>query len=118
MQVAPEEVTGLEVQNRETKSFLASSFLLRSLTMPTLDTLPTADERYHELLRRMSPEKRLEAAMRLSMGVRELALAGIRQRFSLDLALRIGDVLESMGCDYFVGGSGASAFGSVHRERL
>ena len=81
MQVAPEEVTGLEVQNRETKSFLASSFLLRSLTMPTLDTLPTADERYHELLRRMSPEKRLEAAMRLSMGVRELALAGIRQRF-------------------------------------
>ncbi len=117
MQVAPEEVTGLEVQNRETKSFLGRSLLLRSLTMPTLDTSPAADERYHELLRRMSPEKRLEAAMRLSMGVRELALAGIRQRFSLDLALRIGDVLESMGCDYFVGGSGGSACGSVQRER-
>ncbi len=81
MQVAPEPVTGLEVQHRETKSFLGRSLLLRSLTMPTLDTSPTADERYHELLRRMSPEKRLEAAMRLSMGVRELALAGIRQRF-------------------------------------
>lgn len=48
--------------------------------MPSLDTSPSADARYHELLRRMSPEKRLEAAMRLSAAVRELALAGIRQR--------------------------------------
>jgi len=32
---------------------------------------------------------------------------------SLDLALRIGNVLESMGCDYFVGGSVAS---SLHGE--
>lgn len=44
------------------------------------DTSPEADARYHELLRRMPPERRLEAAMRLSRAVRELALAGIRQR--------------------------------------
>jgi hypothetical protein len=44
------------------------------------DTSPTADARYHELLRAMTPERRLEAAMRLSRGVRELALAGLRVR--------------------------------------
>jgi len=48
--------------------------------MPMTDTSPEADARYHELLRRMSPERRLEAAMRLSQAVRELAIAGIRQR--------------------------------------
>ncbi len=48
--------------------------------MSTSDTSPEADARYHELLRRMPPEKRLEAAMRLSLAVRELALAGIRSR--------------------------------------
>ena len=48
--------------------------------MPMADTSPQADARYHELLRRMPPEKRLEAAMRLSQAVRELALAGIRAR--------------------------------------
>ena len=32
---------------------------------------------------------------------------------SLDLALRVGNVLESLGCDYFVGGSVAS---SLHGE--
>jgi len=42
------------------------------------DTSPAASARYHELLRAMSPERRLEAAMRLSKGVRELAIAGIR----------------------------------------
>jgi hypothetical protein len=48
--------------------------------MATVDTSPAADARYHELLRKMSPERRLEAAVRLSAGVREMALAGIRQR--------------------------------------
>jgi hypothetical protein len=48
--------------------------------MAMVDTSPEADARYHELLRRMAPERRLEAAMRLSQAVRELALAGIRQR--------------------------------------
>jgi hypothetical protein len=48
--------------------------------MSTTDTSPQADARYHELLRRMPPERRLEAAMRLSQAVRELAIAGIRQR--------------------------------------
>jgi hypothetical protein len=43
------------------------------------DTSPAASARYHELLRAMPPERRLEAAMRLSRGVRELALAGIRE---------------------------------------
>jgi anti-sigma factor RsiW len=44
------------------------------------DTSPAADARYHELLRAMAPERRLEAAMRLSRGVREMALAGLRLR--------------------------------------
>lgn len=48
--------------------------------MSMVDTSPQADARYHELLRRMPPEKRLEAAMRLSLAVRELALAGLRAR--------------------------------------
>jgi hypothetical protein len=48
--------------------------------MSTVDTSPQADARYHELLRRMAPEQRLEAAMRLSQAVRELAIAGIRSR--------------------------------------
>lgn len=45
------------------------------------DTSPAADARYHELLRAMPPERRLEAAMRLSRGVRALAVAGIRNLF-------------------------------------
>lgn len=44
------------------------------------DTSPAANERYHELLRAMGPERRLETAMALSRGVRELALAGLRSR--------------------------------------
>lgn len=43
------------------------------------DTSPEADFRYHALLRRLSPAQRLEAAMRLSLGVREMAVAGIRR---------------------------------------
>ena len=43
------------------------------------DTSPAASARYTELLRAMPPELRLEAAMRLSRGVRELAIAGIRE---------------------------------------
>jgi hypothetical protein len=45
------------------------------------DTSPAAEARYHELLRAMPPERRLEAAMKLSRAVRELALAGIRDQF-------------------------------------
>lgn len=48
--------------------------------MSMVDTSPQADERYHELLRRMPPSMRLEAAMRLAQAVRELAVAGIRAR--------------------------------------
>lgn len=44
------------------------------------DTTPQADARYHELLRRLSPAQRLEAAMRLSQAAREMAIAGIRSR--------------------------------------
>ncbi|MFT3764512.1 MAG: hypothetical protein QM820_03190 [Minicystis sp.] len=44
------------------------------------DTSPAADARYHQLLRAMPPERRLAAAMSLSQTVRELALAGLRER--------------------------------------
>jgi hypothetical protein len=59
---------------------LAARFLLGLRYMSMVDTSPQADARYHELLRRMPAEQRLEAAMRLSQAVRELALAGIRGR--------------------------------------
>ncbi len=45
------------------------------------DTTARADARYHELLRAMSPERRFAAAMKLSRGVRQLALAGVRDAF-------------------------------------
>ena len=45
------------------------------------DTSPAAQARYEELLRAMPPERKLEAAMRLSQAVRELALAGLRESF-------------------------------------
>jgi hypothetical protein len=44
------------------------------------DTSPAANARYHELLRTMPPERRLEVAMGLTQTVRELALTGIRDR--------------------------------------
>ncbi|MBI5512530.1 MAG: hypothetical protein HY909_02110 [Deltaproteobacteria bacterium] len=48
--------------------------------MKANDTTSQADARYHTLLRRLSPAQRLEAAMRLSQAVREMTIAGIRQR--------------------------------------
>jgi hypothetical protein len=45
------------------------------------DTSPAARARYNELLRAMPPERKLEATMRLSQAVRELALAGVRETF-------------------------------------
>jgi hypothetical protein len=44
------------------------------------DTDEHAQARYTELLRRMTPAQRLERAAALSMAVRELAMAGLRQR--------------------------------------
>lgn len=44
------------------------------------DTAPTADARYHELLRSLAPHERLERAMALTRSVRALAEAGIRSR--------------------------------------
>lgn len=48
--------------------------------MARTDTSPAADARYHALLRQMTPERRLEAAVRLSSGVRAMVLAGLRKR--------------------------------------
>lgn len=45
------------------------------------DTSDAADVRYHELLRGMTPERRLDTAMKLSRGIRELAISGIRHRY-------------------------------------
>lgn len=44
------------------------------------DTSRAASERYHELLRSRAPHDRLAQAMALTRSVRELAVAGIRQR--------------------------------------
>lgn len=48
--------------------------------MTSPDTHPSADRRYHELLERMTPVQRFDAAAKLSDAVRELAVAGIRAR--------------------------------------
>lgn len=57
------------------------------------DTSASANARYHDLLRAMPPERRLEAAMRLSRGVRTLAIASIRGDFpeaeELELKVRL-----------------------------
>ena len=44
------------------------------------DTRATALDRYHDLLRAQAPHERLAQAISLTRLVRELALAGIRQR--------------------------------------
>ena len=44
------------------------------------DTRGTALDRYHELLRAQEPHERAAQAMSLTEMVRELAVAGIRQR--------------------------------------
>ena len=44
------------------------------------DTGGKANSRYHELLRAQAPHERAAQAMSLSAMVRELAIAGIRQR--------------------------------------
>jgi hypothetical protein len=44
------------------------------------DTSPAAQARYYELLRRLPVERRAQAMLRLNRAVRELALAGIRDR--------------------------------------
>jgi hypothetical protein len=45
------------------------------------DTSAPAIARYHELLRALAPCERLAQAMALTRTVRELALAGIKQRY-------------------------------------
>lgn len=44
-----------------------------------LDTTPQARERYHALLRQMTPQQRLRAISSASRGIRTLAEAGIRR---------------------------------------
>jgi len=44
------------------------------------DTDPRAAAAYHELVGSMSPAQRLAQAVRLSLGVRDLAHAGLRRR--------------------------------------
>lgn len=45
------------------------------------DTSPTAQARYYELLRSLPVQRRMQAMQGLSRAVRELALAGIRERY-------------------------------------
>lgn len=47
---------------------------------PVDDTSAAAERRYFELLRLKSPSERLAIAVRLSHAVRELAVAGVKQR--------------------------------------
>jgi len=49
--------------------------------MRPADTSPDAWRQYHEILRRMSPEEKLQRAFELSRLVRSLAEAGLRERF-------------------------------------
>ena len=45
------------------------------------DTSPAGKARYYELLRSLPADRRMQAMLRLSRAVRELALAGIRERY-------------------------------------
>jgi hypothetical protein len=45
------------------------------------DTSPKANARYFELLRQAGPERRLAICIGLSNAVRELAIAGIKQKY-------------------------------------
>jgi hypothetical protein len=47
------------------------------------DTSPAEVDRYQEMLRALAPHERLRIAVALSMAVRRLAEAGIRQRHPL-----------------------------------
>jgi hypothetical protein len=44
------------------------------------DTSPEQIDRYHELLREMTPAQRMAAAASLSLAVRQMAMAGLRAR--------------------------------------
>ncbi len=74
------------------------------------DTSPAADARYHELLRSLPPERRLDAAMKLSRAVREMALAGIRELFpkATEQELRVRLTVRLYGRDV-----ASRLFGSV-----
>jgi CelD/BcsL family acetyltransferase involved in cellulose biosynthesis len=48
---------------------------------PLSDTPPPVIERQFELLRRMSPEERLETARQLTLAVQRLAFEGVRRRY-------------------------------------
>ena len=66
------------------------------------DTTPQADARYHALLMRLTPAQRLEAAMRLSTGVREMVVAGIRREHPAigedELRVRLTVRLYGLAC--------------------
>lgn len=49
--------------------------------MRPADTSPEAWREYQEILRRMTPEEKLQRAFELSRMVRSLAEAGLRERF-------------------------------------
>ena len=45
------------------------------------DTSPGALARYHQLLREAGPQRRLQICAQLSTATRQLALAGLRERY-------------------------------------
>ena len=51
-----------------------------TIALAMLDTSPSARRFYHEHLRALTPAERLRIAAGLSMSVRRMAEAGIRQR--------------------------------------
>lgn len=63
------------------------------------DTRPSALDRYHELLRARSPRERLAQSARLTLAVRELAMAGLRLRHpgASDEELRVRLVVRLYG---------------------
>ena len=65
------------------------------------DTSPAAKARYYDLLRAMPGERRMQAMLRLNRAVRELALAGIRERYpaASDAELRVRLTVRLYGRD-------------------
>jgi len=63
-----------------TRNTHAPGQVRRYTPLVPLDTTPSADARYHEILRAQAPAARLAQAAALTRAVRQLAEAGIRQR--------------------------------------
>ena len=80
-----EQACGRELGEPQVDAGIQSEGAFRVPTHGTLtfvsDTSPKANARYFQLLRQAGPERRLAICVGLSRATRELAMAGIKQKY-------------------------------------